>query len=363
MSSDTKRLFDLSTRIALYIEGVKLWQEREFNSVLLELSEVFKNLLGNVKYSTLDGLSKAKLNALLLALRKSQFEIYSRYTSRLLKQLEDFAAITLELNRRVYASDWSNANNEDNEEVLSDENSILWITDINEDNGFVPLFGLAATLGKNNGVYKAGLNTPLAANGFYPIPFVKTFSNSAQASTENIIRKGWVNQSTPQETLLELIGNPNQKVGTPSQISRIRNQATAVIDTAMGHFANISSAAVQSALFGRYMWVSIIDGVTTEICIRRNRQVYEYGSGPIPPAHIRCRSHITPFSISNANFDDTYYIWIRRQPANIQNDFLGKKVAADLEAGLLKAKDIPKHTAIKPIKPEDLLGKLGNILE
>lgn len=363
MPSDNKRLYDLSTRIALYIEGVKAQQAKEFNAVLFELSEVFKKLLGNVQYSTLDGLSKAKLNKLIIALRKSQSEIYSRYTEKLLKQLEDFTAVALQVNRRVYASEGIFNDNE-NEDfyIASDYEAELFITKENEDGVFPILFGLPATLGKNNGVYKAGLNTPLSANGYYPIPFVKTFSASAQASTENIIRKAWVNQSTPQETILELIGNPNQQVGTPSQVSRIRNQATAVIDTAIGHFANISSAAVQSALFGWYMWVSVIDGNTTEICISRNGHTYRYGSGPIPPAHIRCRSHITPISILNAKTDETYYTWISRQPDKIQNDFLGQKVAGKLREDELKAKDLPKHTASLPLTLDEFLGKVKSIL-
>lgn len=374
MISDNKRLYDLSTRIALYIEGVKVQQTREFNTVLFELSEVFKKLLGRVQYSTLDGLSKAKLNKLVLELRKSQSEIYSRYTEKLLKQLEEFTAVALEVNRRVYASDaFLGLQNEDEISSLNDESALNFIIEENEENGFVALFGLPALISyksqsaktlqaTNNKVFTAGLNTPLAANGFYPIPFIKTFSNSAQAQTENIIRKGWANQATPAETILELVGNPNQPVGLGSQIKRIRNQAAAVINTTMGHFSNIASAAVQSALFGRYMWVSIIDGSTTDICISRNGKIYYYGSGPIPPAHIGCRSHITPFSISNAKIDETYYTWISRQPAKIQNDFLGKKIADSLRVGELKAKDLSKHTASLPLTLKEFLGKVESIL-
>lgn len=362
MLSENKRLFDLSTRIALYIEGVKAQQSGEFNLVLFELSETFKKLLGNVQYSTLDGLSKAQLNKLVLELRKSQSKIYSKYTEKLLKQLADFTAAALQVNRRVYASEWNFSHSEDDTiEILSDEDSAELISDIDETENFVPLFGLAALLGRNEGIYKAGLNTPLSANGFYPIPFLKTFSNSAQASAENIIRKGWANQQTPNEVLIELIGNPNQPVGTSSQVKRIRNQASAVIETTFAHFASLAASAVQSALFGRYMWVSIIDDATTDICRERNGRIYEYGSGPIPPAHIRCRSHIRPLSILNDKIDETYYNWMSSQPENIQVDFLGKKAAESLRNGLLKSKDLSKLAAM-PITIKGFLGKVGNIL-
>jgi hypothetical protein len=362
MLSDNKRLYDLSTRMALYIEGIKVQHAREFNSVLLELSEIFKSLLGRIQYKTLDGLSKAKLNALILELRKSQSKIYTKYTEKLLKQLEDFTAVALEVNRRVYASQrFLDLNDEsDQMEILSYSHSEDVIETESKDNKL--LFPIFAIFGKNNGIYKAGLNTPIPANGYYPIPFVKAFSVSAQASTENIIRKGWANKQTPAQTLSELVGNQNQPIGLASQVSRIRNQAAAVIETTIGHFGNLAGAAVQSALFGWYMWVSIIDGNTTDICIRRNLQTYRYGSGPIPPAHIRCRSHITPMSILNDNVDETYYVWMSRQPDNIQNDFLGEKVAANLRAGRLKAKDLSKHTAIMPITLKEFLGKVESIL-
>lgn len=358
MLSESQRLFDLSTRIALYVEGVKAQQAKEFNLVLYELSETFKKLLGNIQYSTLDGLSKAQINKLILQLRNSQAKIYSAYTQKVLKQLEDFTAATLEVNRRVYASDYISRLDE-TEEILDDEKAILFFQELN--NNYVPLFGLAALLGINNGVYKAGLNTPIGANGFYTAPFLKTFSNSAQAAAENTIRKGWVNQQSPAEVLNELIGNPSQPVGTASVIRRIRNQAVAVLDTTFAHFASQAASAVQSALFGRYMWVSIIDSSTTDICRGRNGKIYEYGNGPMPPAHIGCRSHIRPLSILNDKVDETYYVWMSRQPENIQADLLGKKSAEGLRDGLLGSKDLSKLAAV-PITIKGFLGKVGKIL-
>lgn len=88
--SDNKRLYDIATRLQIYTEGVKVWQARQFNFVLREISEDLKKNLHRVKYRTLDGLSKAQLNKLIMALRESQSKIYSAYTTQLIEQLKEF---------------------------------------------------------------------------------------------------------------------------------------------------------------------------------------------------------------------------------------------------------------------------------
>ena len=69
---DNRRLYDIATRHQIYIEGVKVQMAREFNFVLAELRLELNKLLRRVKYKTLDGLTKAELNRLVVSLRDSQ---------------------------------------------------------------------------------------------------------------------------------------------------------------------------------------------------------------------------------------------------------------------------------------------------
>ena len=100
--SDNMRLYDIATRGQVYIEGVKVQYAREFNFVLAELRLEISRILARVKYKTLDGLTKAELNKLVVTLRESQSRIYSAYTQQILKQLKDFMRADLEMNRRAF---------------------------------------------------------------------------------------------------------------------------------------------------------------------------------------------------------------------------------------------------------------------
>ncbi len=54
-------------------------------------------------------------------------------------------------------------------------------------------------------------------------------------------------------------------------------------------------------LVDRYVWQSVIDSHTTDICIGLNGNVYEVGKGPLPPATYNCRSSIVPLAKSDSN--------------------------------------------------------------
>ena len=104
MLSDNQRLYDISIRLALYVERVKYWQVAKFNHVLKNIKTVLRELFSRINYNTLDGLSKAKLNKLLIDLRKSQTTIYSEYIQDLIKDLQLFMQANLIINRQVWTS-------------------------------------------------------------------------------------------------------------------------------------------------------------------------------------------------------------------------------------------------------------------
>lgn len=369
--ADNQRLYDIATRQQVYIEGVKVQYAREFNFVLAELRIELNRLLNRVKYKTLDGLTKAELNRLVLSLRESQSRIYSKYTQQLIKQLKDFMAVNLEMNRRAYSLAHAEMNMEDGEmnmedgettpKAPTDAQAIEYIKQQNESSNIIPLFGIASVTGNNDRLWSAVTNAPIPANGLYLLPFVKTFATSAQAGVENTIRKAWSNGWTLQETIAELTGE-DAKQGTSSQLQRVGVQASAVLATAVQHVSAIVGAGVVSALFGWYMWHSVMDSRTTEICSSRNHKRYRYGAGPIPPAHIRCRSHIAPIVGMDDIAAESFYTWAIRQPADVQNDILGEDVADELRNGNLKEKDLPKFESRQVLTLDEFRRKINEIL-
>lgn len=120
-------------------------------------------------------------------------------------------------------------------------------------------------------------------------------------------------------------------------------------------------------------WVSTLDGRTTPICIARDGEEYPVDSGPRPPAHYNCRSTTVPITkswqelgLTNANPEkpisrpyvtdsrkvanippaererligqvenQSYAEWLADQPAEFQDDVLGKGRAEVFRRGHL----------------------------
>ena len=322
--SHNKQLYDTATRLAVYVEGIKAYQTTQFNKLLAESSELLSKTLWRIKYETLDGLSKAQLNKLLLELRKSQSKIYSAYTTELIKMLRDFMHVDLTVNRKVWVDsalsfeDWYTSG----EEIPDDNDAIEYIKDNGNSSqswlGLAAITG-AATANGSKQLWSVVTNKPIAANGMTIEPFIRHFTLQAQANVENTFRKAWVNNYTVKQLNQELLGETVQ--GTGSLMARIRNQSRAIIHTVISEVHATVTGGVSSSLFGRYQWHSMMDSRTTEICRSRHLKIYEYGKGPIPPAHINCRSHIVPLGNGEAyQVDESLFEWLTRQPQIVKKN-------------------------------------------
>lgn len=363
MLTDNRRLYDIATRQQVYIEGVKVQYTKEFNEVLLDLRNELSRIFRRVRSGTLDGLTKAELNRLIIVLRESQARIYSAYTIQIIKQLKNFMEANLEVSRRAYVTSFIELDDDDKkkrETIISDARAKAILEEENKTNGFIPLFGIASVTGDTNRIWSSVTNAPIQANGLYLVPFIKGFTVSAQASVENIIRKAWANKLTVAETIAQLTGDGGE-VGHTSQLAKINTQAGAVIATATQHVAGITAAAVQSVLFGRYTWYSVMDGRTTDICISRNLKTYRYGQGPIPPAHIRCRSHIAPNVGLGDIAAESFYAWLLMQPEEIQEDLLNDEDFESIQNGNLKASDLNLYS-VEPLTLDEFRERILQIL-
>ncbi|WQZ00281.1 head morphogenesis [Escherichia phage Shy] len=354
---NAKRLFDVITRQQIYVEGVKLSEANTFRKVVQELSDEFRQLLSRLQYSTLDGMTKAELNRFIVTLRKSQSKIYNKYTQDLLDQLYAFMRTDKRVSLRVYGALVS-----DSDDVTEDEADDL-LQQSKDESLFVPLFGWASLARSEDGdsrLWSTIANNPIPANGLLLGAFIAGFSKSAQAAVENLIRQGWANQWTVNQTIAAITGNRGA-------LDRIYSQNTAVTATVIQHIAQSVGAAVSSAFAGRYRWDSIIDNATTEICRGRNQRVYVFGRGPLPPAHIRCRSRITPIfgngPTDGDGSDETFYTWSRRQPESFLRDAFTKEAADALTSGKARAKDFTEYRAEKPVSVEQYADKVSDILK
>ena len=89
--------------------------------------------------------------------------------------------------------------------------------------------------------------------------------------------------------------------------------------------ANVDLATYKANNVSRYMWLSTLDSRTTPICSSRDGLEYKTGQGPLPPAHMNCRS--TTYAVTPETKDlrkETYDQWLRRQPSETQNGIMGR---------------------------------------
>lgn len=365
--TDGTRLYDIATRQALYIEGIKARESQEFNYVMADLRIELRHIMSRVKFKNLDELTKVELNRLILTLRAAQARVYSAYTVKLIQQLQDFMQVDLEVTRRVFAVGFieDDAKTE-RRKVVSEAEAIEIIKEQQGVSGIVPLFGILAATTDDGRVWSSIINAPMPANGLFILPFINGFQASAIAGVENIMRKSYANRLTLADTVDLIAAEPTPQ-GTSSQLERVKTQASAVIGTTFGHVAAIAAAAVGSALFAKYRWVSVMDNRTTEICIHRNGKTYRYGKGPLPPAHTKCRSHTTPMNnvgtaVAAAIAAESLYDWVYRQPEEVQDDFLGEELSEEVRNGSKRQKDLPKSFAVTPITIDEYATKVPLIL-
>lgn len=340
-------LVDILTRHQIYLEGVKANQAREFNAVLLELQTELRKKFSSSRYETLDQYTKVELQRLIKALRDSQSRIYNGYTSLLLRMLREFMEADVEVSTSLFETS---------------ENKTL--KQANEENDEDTLLGFLAASGTNKGndrLWAAILNSPLPANGMLLLPFIKGFTNAAINAIENAIRKGQANRSTIADVLKSILGTKEANF-RDGVLAGVLNQARAVIDTALQHVSTIAQNTIASVFHRKYVWVSVIDGRTTDICRSRNGNVYIYGKGPLPPAHIRCRSKVVPVTSKAGSVPSSYFAWLKAQPDEVLDDVLDARQASKVKSGKAKAEDFGSFAEPKPLTIAQFKAKLRLML-
>ena len=116
-------------------------------------------------------------------------------------------------------------------------------------------------------------------------------------------------------------------------LARSGNGLRALIRTSNSHIASAvhhKTYEENPDLIAEYEWRSTLDSRTTPICQSRDGMRYKVGEGPLPPAHVSCRSTTTGIL---KDFPPpkrvTYKEWLAKQPPDIQDEALGGKKRGD----------------------------------
>lgn len=175
----------------------------------------------------------------------------------------------------------------------------------------------------------------IAATGLGVLETLRDHNRTQRNTVRKQIQRAWANKLSVQETIRSFQGTRSRRF-KDGLIARMQRFAEATVATIAQFGENVGRATALQPFLDvviGYTWVSILDGKTSTICRSLSGRNFRFGTGPLPPMHLNCRSHIEPTFRSGTVFartggrviaaGETYYSWLRRQPKQFQNDVLG----------------------------------------
>ena len=201
-------------------------------------------------------------------------------------------------------------------------------------------------------VFRNVLDTPMNLNGQ-----AVTLAQAEKQLTESTKQKvnGYISNGYYQgQPTREIVSNIRQALNTT------RHSTEAVARTAVNHLANETRNEIykeNADLVQGYVITATLDVRTSDICRGFDgRQVsFDDSYQPLPPFHYNCRTTTKPWFIGEEPpKEETYYNWLIRQPASVQNEALGAKRAAEFRKGNLKGDDLKAAAAKRLNQPLSL---------
>lgn len=259
MLASNQKLSDVAIGKQLYLERFKIALVGQSQPELDRyLRELLKSVSLDISQRDFSTMSKGTLDSLLRSFRAVEREQRPKFRAALLRILRGFNDLELGLQRALWAFLASeNSASPELEAVPEDESDKAWIA------------LLATVLGTGQTV--AG--------------FVDRYLDSIRVSFEDSIRSAYALEEPSEEAIAALVA-----LGIPAS-----KKLSAVVRTVVqASAAAVVFDRVASHYFPEYIWLSLIDSVTTAVCQSRNRKIYRIGFGPKPPAHVGCRSTTAP---------------------------------------------------------------------
>jgi len=141
-----------------------------------------------------------------------------------------------------------------------------------------------------------------------------------------------------------------------------KRSAQTLVRTANTHISNAvqqASAEANADIVKEVEWRSVLDGRTTPVCQSRDGERYPIDSGPRPPAHPGCRSIVIEVLKEFPPPErETYSDWIKRQPAEVQDEILGPTRGKLLRSGKYSVGDFV-DTRGQPLTLDELKARRG----
>lgn len=305
------QLLEQTTRHSVMLERLKAGEVKKFERYLRQIDTVVRDQLTRKELTTY---SRQRLEEFLARVDGKLLDIYMAYSDVVQADLVDIA---------LYESTF-------------------------EANSLGNALSIDAVVPSNAVIRAAVFAYPLQVTGLdggkLLRPFISGWTRSESMRVTNAIRLGFGQGQTNAEIVKAIRGTAEQNFNDGILAVSNRN-ARSVVQTAIQHVATTARMetlkANQDVVLG-YRWVSTLDKKTSAQCKSLDGRVFRLGKGPLPPAHINCRSTTVPSTklsdtfakgATRASIGDSggeqvnaglgYYDWLATQSASFQDAALG----------------------------------------
>jgi len=336
-------LFDISLRRQLYIEGFKDDSLRLAPDLIIKVETSVNRALKSIGNREISDLNKGELQALLVKISKGLGEILNSFSIEFFAFLRKFMKVDQQLSLRVFASYFASPD-KDNIKPLSIEKAIQYTQDNYEPSDAKALLGVSSALSVT-ALWKRIKNLTLQTNGLTLQKYLQSYFVHIANQITGVVSRAWSNKLATRELLENLFLKSTGALGgftagSASVFKRLTGQLGSIIETAIGFVSSMVSSAVSSTFVSQYMWNSILDTGTTDVCVSRHANVYNFGDGPLPPAHAGCRSSIVPIEESSSYDNNSFADWFKGQPSALRGD-VGDYANRRFKPRQLKLKSLP----------------------
>ena len=337
MATVPSTAIDVVTRRQVFLEGLKTG---EANRLLTFLKSADSSIRDRLAGRELTELSRERLTRLLASVEDDLRTVYSGFTAGLRDDLMEIAA-----QESRFAGKLLNDMAPNYEPVIPTV-------------GQVKSAVLAAPLGIQG-----------ANGGKLLTPFLRSFTDSEVDRLLGVIRTGAFEGQTNAQIVRAVRGTAaaNYRDGALAISERA---ASSVVRTTVQHIATnarMETYRDNADIVKGYQWVATLDSRTSPTCQALDGRIFDIGKGPVPPAHIGCRSSTVP--VLDSRFDlldkgatrasqdgpvdakETYYGWLKRQPAEFQAEAIGPGRAKLLRDGGLTANEFARLQLDKNFNP------------
>lgn len=213
--------------------------------------------------------------------------------------------------------------------------------------------------------------------------FVDSWGASAIAQVNKAVRVGYAQGLTTQDIIRRVRGTRANNFRDGILGNATQREAAAMVRTSLQHAAGVAHLQTykdNSDIIEGYIWISTLDGRTSQECRSLDGEEFKLGKGPVPPIHVNCRSTTIPKVKGVDLLSETtrasaggqvpakqsYYEWLKNQPATFQDDALGTTRAALFRNGGLTAEqfsDLSLDKNFQPLTLEEMRQKNPSAFE